>query len=151
MTVNGAAWTWLIFWKILTKGPFLASIFWKFSTKKLLDENKPVFWGFAKLLIIRRLRRFWQKKGLVEKKKSTTFENLALTFENLACLQTREKQQNLSKKRAQKQGQCAIFRLLRPDFSSGNGSPRLENGHFSLKIASSPWAKFSVKYFDILA
>jgi len=70
--------------------------------------------------------------GFVRKKKSTTFENLALTFENMACLQKREKQQNLSEKRAQKWGQCANFRLLRPDFSSGDASLRLENAHFSL-------------------
>ena len=42
------------------------------------------------------------KRGLRLEKKSTPFENLALTLEKLACLQKREKGQNLSKKRAQK-------------------------------------------------
>ena len=110
----------------------------------------PILRGVCKWLIISDLVWFWRKSAFVEKKKSTTFENLALTFENLACLQKREKQQNLSKKRAQKQGPCAILRLLRPDFSSGNGSTRLENALFSLQNASSPWTKFSVKDFDIL-
>ena len=89
--------------------------------------------------------------GFVRKKKSTTFENLALTFENLACLQKREKGQNLSKKRAQKWGLCAILRLLRPDFSSGEGLSRGQNGHFSLQNALSPLSKFSVKNFDIFS
>ena len=118
-------------WKILTKWPFLSSIFRKFCTKELLGENKRVLRGFAKWLAISCLKPFLRKKAFVEKKKSTTFENLALTFENLACLQKREKEQKMSKKRAQKWGLCANFRLLRPDFSSGDAFLRLENGHFS--------------------
>ena len=57
-----------LFWINLTKWPFLASIFQKFSTKKLLDENKRVLRGFVKLLIIRRLWRFCGKRRSLRKK-----------------------------------------------------------------------------------
>ncbi|MBQ8097687.1 MAG: hypothetical protein IJ243_11530 [Prevotella sp.] len=103
-----------------------------------MDEKTPILRGFAKCLIVSWLVRFWRKSAFVEKKKSTPFENLALTFENLACLQKRKKGQKLSKKRAQKYILCANFGLSRPVFSSGEGWMRGPNGYFSLKIASSP-------------
>ncbi|MBQ8095734.1 MAG: hypothetical protein IJ243_01405 [Prevotella sp.] len=67
-----------------------------------MDEKTRVLREFGKWLITSNLSWSLQKLAFVEKKKSTPFENLALTFENLACLQKREKGQNLSEKRAQK-------------------------------------------------
>ena len=69
-----------------------------FSTRKLLAENKRVLRGFAKWLTDRRLRRFWQNLRPSGFQKSTPFENLALTFENLACLKKRETGQKMRKK-----------------------------------------------------
>ena len=149
LKANKLAWTGKIFCeRYWQNGHFWPPYFENSPRKQLLDEKTPVFWRFAKLLIVRLLAWFWQKKGFVEKKKSTPQKNLALTFENLACLQKREKGQNRSEKPAQMHGVCANFRLLHPVFSSGEGRKRGQNGHFSLKNASSPWTKISVKDFD---
>ena len=89
-------------WPECSKFPrFVPSYFKNYERENFSDEKTPVFRGFSKRLKIREITTSLKNFGPNGSKKSTTFENLALTFENLACLQKRLRRQKRGKKAAQ--------------------------------------------------
>ena len=126
-------------WPECSKFPrFVPSYFKNFERENFSDEKTPVFRGFSKRLKIREITTFLKNFGPNGSKKSTTFENLALTFENLACLQKRLRRQKRGKKAAQneefvqkKGGREHFLRLVAARKMSRNTSFSLQNANFS--------------------
>ena len=69
----------------------------KFRARKFLAEKTRILRGFTKWLIIWCLCSFCQNLAFFRFQKSTPFENLALTFKNLACLKLSETSQKIRK------------------------------------------------------
>ena len=79
----------------------------KFCAKNFFRENERILSDFSNVLIVRVLTKILKKNAAAGFQKSTPQKNLALTFENLACLQRAHLAQNLGKKCAQKPLLCA--------------------------------------------
>ena len=133
-------------WFCLNKVNFNTLILGFFSTKQLLAAKKPVFSGFSNRLTISILKPIQGNFGFDSSKKSTPQKNLALTFENLACLQKREKWQNRSKKPAQNHRFVQELSLR----STRHTRPKVRNYNFLLHIFSKITSRHDPFLFRIL-
>ena len=75
--------------------------FKNFARENFWPKKKRILRGSAKSLCSRRLRKIWKNFQAFRFQKSTPFENLALTFEKLACLKLSKTRQKNAKNAAQ--------------------------------------------------